>query len=261
MDPEHAIALLNEHGFEVSTDDVYTYALADLRPRFLRNGLSISMIDYVRTRGEMQGEPTGRAYLRLKLPFFLRESFEEAYNSVGDGFCSFLGDRHYRPDDYGAYHISVTAPRMLECWMAGVPETNDFKRAVGTLDIAASPGYGPPKIEILELLDKRLFIKPVPSGMLSKHRYVLDDLFVYTKTAFSFHGYISRKPLETTTAIDILNTNGFDVSPANVRQTNLMPNPAPASHRRSKMKRKRKRTQLSTALPDSALPRAPPLQY
>ena len=136
---------------------------------------------------------------------------------------------------------------MFECWMAKVPATNDFKTAVGTLEIVASPGYRPPKIEILELLEKRLFIKSVPSALLYKHRDIATSsttsLFtpIYTKTTFSFHGYISRKPLETTTAIDILNADGFGISAWNVRtQTKLMPNPAPTSQRRSTTKAKRK---------------------
>ena len=113
MDPGRAIALLNEHGFQVSTNNVRTYALAHLRTRFLRNGLLISMVDYVHAKGERRGEPTGRAYLRIQLPSFLRVSLDEAYNvvEVGSGLCSFLGDRHYRRDDYGACHISVTTPR------------------------------------------------------------------------------------------------------------------------------------------------------
>mmetsp|Transcript_13996 Transcript_13996/g.42326 ORF Transcript_13996/g.42326 Transcript_13996/m.42326 type:complete len:206 (-) Transcript_13996:219-836(-) len=192
----------------------------------------MTMIDYIHWRRGDAETPTGRAYLRIQIPASLNDSFKAVYESV-----TFLGDRKFMRKDGGAWHISVTAPRMVQCWMAKVSDTNECKKVFGSLQLAASPGYRAPAIEILELKDKRLFIKVQPQGALFQYREVLSELFVYCKTAFSFHGYISLAPLDPQTAIVLLNEHGFDVSLANVRRTALVPKASPDRQRATTKKK------------------------
>ena len=179
-----------------------------------RRAMSITMVDCEYQRGGKKGQTTGRAFLKVIFDKSLNADFKTAVKSV-----SFLGDVRYKNDDDCSWHIGVTAPRMFECWMQQLPDSNAFKRAAAEQTVEVSAGYEAPKIVVVERDDGTVVLDCDPVNALYHHRTVLSSgdapLFEYTRNVGDIEGYdrqVSCEAMDADAAIEVLNENGFDLT-------------------------------------------------